>query len=315
MVVDYKGHSKHIQLAVTRLGKQHVILGYSWLQKHNPEINWETKEVRMTHCPTECHTCRNELWATRRNEKLTASILQQLHEGPTPSICDINSEEWHGDDSYDPADDDDLPELCPDSEDDDDREDDLEEGDRIWYTVFTPVQEIRASSTVSQCLAEAYTQNSAPAGTNVPPWAADFSDVFNKESFDSLPGKRAWAHAIELVPDAKLANCKVYPISPLEQKELDAFIAEGLSTGRICLSKSPMASPVFFINNKDRALWFVQDYWALNAMTVKNRYPLPLINDLINHLKGAGSSRNSMSGVVSTTSGSGKVTNGRPHSV
>jgi hypothetical protein len=45
MVVDYKGHSEHIQLAVTRLGKQHVILGYSWLQKHNPEINWETKEV------------------------------------------------------------------------------------------------------------------------------------------------------------------------------------------------------------------------------------------------------------------------------
>jgi hypothetical protein len=45
MVVDYKGHSEHIQLTVTRLRKQHVILGYSWLQKHNPEIDWETKEV------------------------------------------------------------------------------------------------------------------------------------------------------------------------------------------------------------------------------------------------------------------------------
>jgi hypothetical protein len=55
----------------------------------------------------------------------------------------------------------------------------------------------------------------------------------------------------------KLANCKVYPISPLEQKELDAFIAEGLSTGRICLSKSLMASPVFFIKKKDGALRFV----------------------------------------------------------
>jgi hypothetical protein len=75
----------------------------------------------------------------------------------------------------------------------------------------------------------------------------------------------------------------ISPISPLEQKELDAFIAEGLSTGRICLSKSP----VFFIKKKDRALWFVQDYRALNAMTVKNWYLLPLINDLINCLKGA----------------------------
>jgi hypothetical protein len=99
--------------------------------------------------------------------------------------------------------------------------------------------------------------------------------------------KRAWDHAIKLVPDAKLANCKVYPISPLKRKELNAFIAEGLSTGHIRPSKSPMASPVFFIKKKDGALRFVQDYWALNAMTVKNRYPLPLIKDLINHLKGA----------------------------
>jgi hypothetical protein len=45
MVVDYRGHSEHIQLAMTQLGKQYAILGYSWLQKHNPEINWETKEV------------------------------------------------------------------------------------------------------------------------------------------------------------------------------------------------------------------------------------------------------------------------------
>jgi hypothetical protein len=82
-----------------------------------------------------------------------------------------------------------LPELCPDSEDDDDKEDNLKEGDRILYTVFAPVKEIRAGSTVSQCLAEAYTRNSVRARTDVPPWAADFSDVFNKESFNSLPEK------------------------------------------------------------------------------------------------------------------------------
>jgi hypothetical protein len=226
------------------------------------------------------------LQAVRRNEKLAASILWQLREGPTPSICAVDSEEWHGDDGYDLANDD-LPDLCPDSEDDDDEEDDLEEGDRILYTVFAPIEEICTGSTVSQRLAEAYAWNSVPAGTDVPSWAADFSDIFNKESFDSLPEKRAWDHTIELVPDAKPANCKVYPISLLEQKELDAFIAEGLSTGRIRPSKSPMASPVFFIKKKDGALRFVQDHRALNAMTMKNRYPLPLINNLINHLKGA----------------------------
>jgi hypothetical protein len=115
VVVDYKGHSERLQLAITQLGKQHVILGYSWLQKHNPEIDWETKEVRMTRCPTGCRTCRDELRAVWRNEKLAASILRQLREGPTLSICAIDSEEWHRDNGYDLANDDDLPELCPDS--------------------------------------------------------------------------------------------------------------------------------------------------------------------------------------------------------
>jgi hypothetical protein len=85
-------------------------------------------------------------------------------------------------------------------------------------------------------------------------WAKDFLDIFEKESFDSLPERWTWDHAIELVPDSKLANCKVYQIYLLEQKELDAFIAEGLSTGRICPSKSPMTSPVFFVKKKDRGL-------------------------------------------------------------
>jgi hypothetical protein len=88
------------------------------------------------------------LQAVRRNEKLTASILRQLCEGPTPSICAVNLE-WHGDNGYDPADDDDLPELLSDSEDDDDDDDKLEEGDHILYTVFTPVENICAGSTVS----------------------------------------------------------------------------------------------------------------------------------------------------------------------
>jgi hypothetical protein len=93
--------------------------------------------------------------------------------------------------------------------------------------VFAPVEEICASSTFSQRLAEAYARNSALAGTKVLSWAADFLDRFDRESFNSLPERRVWNHTIELVPNAKLANCKVYPISPLKQKELDTFIAEG----------------------------------------------------------------------------------------
>jgi hypothetical protein len=70
-----------------------------------------------------------------------------------------------------------------------------------------------------------------------------------------------------------------------EQMEMDAFLDEALATGRIRQSKSPLGAPVYFIKKKDGKLHFVQDYQALNAITRKNQYPLPLINDLIHWLR------------------------------
>jgi hypothetical protein len=72
-----------------------------------------------------------------------------------------------------------------------------------------------------------------------------------------------------------------------EQMEMDAFLEEALATGHIRQSKSPLRAPVFFIKKKDGKLHFVQDYRALNAITRKNWYPLPLIDDLIHWLKDA----------------------------
>ena len=285
IVLRYKGHSERTQLAVTRLGKQKLILGYSWLRKHNPEINWDTREVKMSRCPAVCTTCRDEARAERRIAKAAARILRSIRSDPFPVIRAVDTDNDPGD-SDDPEE---PPELFPDPDCEDD-DDELDEGDRIFYTQFRPPPTpapIRAGATISQRLAEGFARNSAPPVAELPHWAREYSDVFSKESFDLLPERRSWDHAIELVPDAKPTNCKVYPISPLEQKELDAFIEEGLSTGRIRPSKSPMASPVFFIKKKDGSLRFVQDYRALNAMTIKNRYPLPLINDLLNQLKGA----------------------------
>ena len=65
----------------------------------------------------------------------------------------------------------------------------------------------------------------------IPDYLRDFEDVFAKESFDALPVQRTWDHAIELEPGAKPANCKVYPLSPSEQAQLNEFLQENLSTG------------------------------------------------------------------------------------
>ena len=79
----------------------------------------------------------------------------------------------------------------------------------------------------------------------------------------------------------------IYPLSASKQKELDAFLKENLESGRIRPSKFLMAAPVFFVKKKDGELRLVQDYHALNAMTVKNKYLLPLIPELIAKLRGA----------------------------
>jgi len=73
----------------------------------------------------------------------------------------------------------------------------------------------------------------------------------------------------------------------VEQKELDFFLKENLHTSQIRSSKSPMAALVFFIKKKDSSLWLVQDYRALNSMTVKNKYPLSLISELVFQFCGA----------------------------
>jgi len=114
-----------------------------------------------------------------------------------------------------------------------------------------------------------------------------FESVFAKEDFDILPEHRQWDHTIELIPDSEPKSSKVYPLSPVEQKELDSFLEENLCTRRIRLSKSPMAAPVFFIKKKDSPLQLVQDYRALNSMAVKNKYPLPLISKLESQLRRA----------------------------
>ena len=81
-----------------------------------------------------------------------------------------------------------------------------------------------------------------------------FWDVFSKESFDELPEWKQWDHAIDLKPESQPFSTKVYPMYPVEQKELDDFLEENLSSGHIRPLKSPMASLVFFVKKKDGRL-------------------------------------------------------------
>jgi Reverse transcriptase (RNA-dependent DNA polymerase) len=79
---------------------------------------------------------------------------------------------------------------------------------------------------------------------------------------------------------------KTYNLTPEEQVELDKFLKENLDKGYIKPSQSPMALPFFFVKKKDGKLRPCQDYQYLNDWTVKNTYPLPLISEIKDKIKG-----------------------------
>jgi hypothetical protein len=191
--------------------------------------------------------------------------------------------------------DEEVQDTCPAFDDDLDSDIDditIEEGDCVFMTMVhlvDPHHFVHASSMVSGCLAKAFAKNSKPKDFHdiVPTSLHAYANVFSETAFDSLPERCKWDHAIELEREPSPGFRKVYPITLMEQTEMDAFLEEALATGRIKQSKSPLGALVFFIKKKDGKLCFVQDYRALNAITRKNRYLLPLINDLIHRLKGA----------------------------
>jgi len=86
VVLRYKTHSKRMLLAVSRLGKQSLILGYNWLKDHNPKIDWEKGEVGMTCCSLWCeggHALRKEQTHQKRTE---LRALQSCRDRPTPLL-------------------------------------------------------------------------------------------------------------------------------------------------------------------------------------------------------------------------------------
>jgi len=110
-----------------------------------------------------------------------------------------------------------------------------ERGNRLFMMriLLEPATEdLCATSTISQKLAErAHRASETQKGLlTLPDCAKGFESVFAKEDFDILPEHRQWDHAIKLIPGSEPKSSKVYPLSPVEQKELDFFLEENLRT-------------------------------------------------------------------------------------
>jgi hypothetical protein len=111
------------------------------------------------------------------------------------------------------------------------------------------------------------------------------ADLFQEPS--TLPPQRPFDHAIPLVKGVLPVNVKPYRYSPTQKDEIERQVKEMLINGVIQPSSSPFASPVLLVKKKDGSWRFCVDYRHLNAITVKNKYPLPIVDELLDELHGA----------------------------
>ncbi|KAJ4802668.1 polyprotein [Rhynchospora pubera] len=112
-----------------------------------------------------------------------------------------------------------------------------------------------------------------------------YSSVFSDPT--SLPPTRQLDHHIQLKLGAQPVNMRPYRFSHFQKIEIEKIIEELLQSGYIRPSTSPFASPILLVKKKDHTWRLCVDYRKLNDDTVKNKFPIPIIDDLLDELKGA----------------------------
>jgi hypothetical protein len=236
--LDIGERRRHERLFVTKLGKQKIILGLPWLQRENPDIDWQLKTIN---------------WRDEPHPRPSSKVTMEEEEDE-PTISTQNPTE--------------NSELLLSPDDLDNITISHAELEELWINVKT---------SHSQTLAHEHDQKKdIPIEELVPEEYHEWLDVFNEKASDRFPDSRPWDHAIDTKEGFEPKNFKAYALSPEEHKLQKEFVDENLEKGYIRPSKSPMASPFFFVAKKEKdKVRPTQDYRYLNDWTIKNAYPMP----------------------------------------
>ena len=240
---------KKLWLYITGLGKQKVLLGFTWLQKENLDIDWKQGKIKWQ--PIEANDDYMKLSVNAPEQGSEEWIESCGNETLHPFIEEIKDEDEWINSSVNPASDlEDFNEItiryistdnslmdiwnstCP--------EDMLLE---IWINAtLSPSQEFaikqeegKEKQTIEQIVPLEY---------------HEYLDVFQEE-VERFPKSRSWDHTIDIKPGFEPRSFKSYNLTPEEREQQEEFIRENLKKGYIRPLKSPMASPFFFVSKKD----------------------------------------------------------------
>ena len=171
-----------------------------------------------------------------------------------------------------------------------------------WFQTHNPQVDWRTGRVMSWimlCLSQCLRSAQSPRGpeleaaaappdlSSVPEEYHDLGAVFSKLHALSLPPHRPYDCAIDLLPGAPLPGSRLFNLSRPERESMEEYIGEFLAAGIIRPSSSPVGAGFFFVGKKDGSLRPCIDYRGLNDLTVRNKYPLPLISSAFVPLHGA----------------------------
>ncbi|NBK22820.1 MAG: hypothetical protein EOM68_12415, partial [Spirochaetia bacterium] len=159
---------------------------------------------------------------------------------------------------------------------------DIEQGATAYLTVVTAADNTNGTATATS---GDFKPRSARCVGDVSDLKAKYSSIF--QPITGLPPKRHVDHPIDLVPGAGTPCGPVYRLAPAEIDELRRQLDDLLAKGLIEPISSPFGAPVLFVKKKKGELRLCIDYRKLNSVTIKNAYPLPRIDELLDHLHGA----------------------------
>ena len=220
--IEIHGKTCKERFLATGLGKHRIILGYPWLSKMNPIIDWKKGTLE---------------WRKPKQEKKLPEKEKRIRTPAT--IVEIEDEDKHLNSTQNPLDDDELSLLISSITGDTDNS--------AWIN--------SKSTTATQIQAEINKKKEVlPLEEQIPKEFHDFLDVFSEEKAARFPEPRSWDHKIEMKESFVPKSFKTYNLTPQEQIELDKFLKENLEKGYIRPSQSPMASPFFFVDKKDGKL-------------------------------------------------------------
>ena len=254
-VLKVGNHEERLHLHGLPLQGHEIILGRPWLRQWNPDIDWMKDTISFP---------ERRLQGAAASVPVLGKVVPEIDGGRFITSLQANRA--------------------------------MRKGNNALLAIITPWSEGEELLEESQCSAVVTAKKgSLPPPAILAPSApepiqavlTEFQDVFPEKLPPGLPPRRDVDHQIELELGAKAPVNRMYKMSFSELDELKKQLAELVEAGYVEPSKSPFGAPVLFVHKKDGGERMCIDYRALNKLTIKNSYPLPRIDELLDRLLGA----------------------------